>query len=244
MRIVSDSYSQKIKDQIESLEVRKKCCIHTEEDFALIDFGIDSSEQIMTVWNKCRCDGCHAVFLRHLFLTCGSVTNPDKAYHLDFAFRFSSLQDTCKLILAEAGFEFHPTIRRSRYILYVKNSTTIEDFLITIGASSAAFELMNQKIVRDVSNIANRQVNCDTANIEKQLASAKKYLDAIQYLIDSGHIEQLPDDLKETAYLRLENKQLSLVDLGALHNIPVSKSGVRHRLSKIFETAEKFKTES
>ena len=226
---------------MESAEIRKKCCRHTDEDFSLIDFEADSAEQLTFFWSKCRCDGCRAVFLRRLFFVCGSVTDPDKAYHLDFSFRSPEMREACARILEEAGFEFHRTKRRNRFVLYVKNSSAIEDFLVIIGASGAAFELMNQKIVRDVNNMANRQVNCDTANIEKQLASAKRYTDAVAYLIEGGHLDELSDELRETARLRIENAQASLADLGEMHNPPVSKSGVRHRLDRILAAADEWR---
>ena len=104
---------------------------------------------------------------------------------------------------------------------YIKESSTLEDFLVFIGASGAAFELMNSKIVHEFRNSVNRQVNCDTANIGKQLKAVRKYVDAVQFLIDSGNFEKLPEELKETAKLRIENDQLSIAELGKLTKPPI-----------------------
>ena len=105
---------------------------------------------------------------------------------------------------------------------------------------------MNRKIEREFRNSVKRQVNCDTANIEKQLASAKKYIEAIRYLVDTGSIDRLSPELKNTALLRMENEQLNLADLGRMVNPPVSKSGMKHRLEKIltFANEEKQRNET
>ena len=111
-------------------------------------------------------------------------------------------------------------------------------------ANGAAFEIMNVKIVHEFRNSVNRQVNCDTANIEKQLQAVKKYTDAIGKLIESGKIDALPTELRETAVLRYEHQQLSLTDLGKLFNPPVSKSGLKHRLDKILGIAQEILSEN
>ena len=138
---------------------------------------------------------------------------------------------------AEAELDFRPTLRKGRHILYLKDSTAIEDFLVSIGAQNAAFDVMNTKIMNDFRNSVNRQVNCDTANIKKQLATSQKYIEAIRWLMETGKLEILPEELRTTAKLRMENDQLSLSDLAKLTNPPVTKSGMKHRLEKILSFA-------
>ncbi len=234
-----ESFSKSTKAQLEAEEIKKKCCRHTFADVqALKDKkSDDNSEKIAGIYEKCRCDGCRSVFVRGLFMLYGSVTDPKKQYHLDFSFRHEPEASVLGGILDELGFDFHKTVRRERHVLYIKESAAIEDFLVFIGAQGAAFEIMNSKIVREISNSANRQVNCDTANIEKSLESQKKYVEAVQRLTESGKINILSDELKETARLVVENEQYTLADLGRMLNPPVSKSGVRHRLLKILEYA-------
>lgn len=235
-----ESYSKKVKLQLESEKIQKKCCRFTDEMMSSLRKDADESSSMAEIWQRCRCDGCKTIFIRRAFLLYGSVTDPNKSYHLDFVFSHGTEADVMVECLAEAGFDFHRSTRRQKSVLYLKNSSDIEDFLVFIGASGAAFEFMNSKIVHEFRNSVNRQVNCDTANIEKQLGAAKRYIDAIRFLIDSGRIDSLPAELKETAVLRAVNDQLSLADLGNLINPPVSKSGMRHRLDRILSAAEKF----
>ena len=235
-----ESYSQNIRCQLDSIKVTKKCCLFTSDKMSALQKKADNSTALSEIWQKCRCSGCRIVFVRRAFVLYGSVTDPEKEYHLDFALDTEAEADIIGNALAETGFDFHRTTRRGRHILYIKNSTAIEDFLVSIGASGAAFDLMNSKILREFRNSVNRQVNCDTANIEKQLGSAKKYIDAIAFLESSGKIDSLSPELKETARLRADNSQASLADLSNMTNPPVTKSGMRHRLDKIYDTAVKY----
>lgn len=199
---------------------------------------VQSGGNLAEAYSKCLCDSCRAVFVREMFIKYGSITDPAKQYHLDFSFKTEEERDAAYEILSSVGFEFRKTVRRERFIIYIKESSVIEDFLVYMGAQNAAFDVMNSKIVHEFRNSVNRQVNCDTANIEKQLASVKKYTDAIKLLEENGKLDTLPDELKETARVRMENEQLSLADLGALLTPPVTKSGVRHRLDKILYYAQ------
>ncbi|MBE6626176.1 MAG: DNA-binding protein WhiA [Ruminococcaceae bacterium] len=236
---MTESFSKKVKNQLEAVEIKKKCCKFTSVALSDLDKKADSAQLLGEIYRKCRCDVCREVFWRTLFTVYGSVTDPEKSYHMEFSFYHEDVRDSVMEMLLDTGFEFRPSVRKNKYIMYVKDSAVIEDFLVYMGAHGAAFDVMNSKIVHEFRNSVNRQVNCDTANIEKQLQAVKKYTDAISALIDSGKIDSLPADLKETAMLRIENDQLSLTDLGKLMNPPVSKSGVRHRLERILELAKK-----
>lgn len=238
------SFSGILKEQLAAEEIRKKCCRHTAADIRSLSpkDSDDLGGELSAIYESCRCDGCRAVYLRYVFILFGSVTDPAKSYHLDIAFRTEKERNCVKGALAECGFDFSESVRTAAagttYLLYIKKSSDIEDFLLFIGAQTAAFELMNVKIEKEFKNSVNRQVNCDTANIEKQLASVKKYSEAINYLIETKAIDKLPAELKETALLRIENSQLSLSDLGGMMNPSVSKSGIKHRLDKILAFAE------
>lgn len=240
---MTESFSKKVKDQLEAVETKKKCCKFTENAMLDLDKKADNGEMLSQIYQKCRCDVCREVFWRKLFVNYGSITDPEKSYHMEFSFYHESERDGVMEMLLDTGFEFRPSTRKNKYIMYVKDSAGIEDFLVYMGAHGAAFDVMNSKIVHEFRNSVNRQVNCDTANIEKQLQAVKKYTDAIQWLVDSGKIDSLPTDLKETAILRIENDQLSLTDLGKLMNPPVSKSGIRHRLERILELTDKAQKE-
>ena len=233
-----ESFSQKVKDQLKELEIRKKCCRFTDNALAELNRDENCAEAVRDIWQKCRCDTCRIIWLRRLFLLYGSVTDPTKSFHLDYSFRHEEESDAALEAFGEMGLDFRPAVRKGRFILYLKDSTAIEDFLVSIGAQNAAFDVMNTKIMNEFRNSVNRQVNCDTANIKKQLATSQKYIEAIRYLIESGKLETMPEELRTTAKLRLEHDQLSLSDLAKLTNPPVTKSGMKHRLEKILSFAE------
>lgn len=237
------SYSGEVKASLLTEEIKKKCCRHTFDDIMAIDLSDQGrcAETLDEIYSRCRCENCHAVYLRAVFILFGSLTNPNKGYHLDFLLHTERVRDSVRKVLSDCGFTFHEGMRLEKYLLYVKSSSEIEDFLMFIGARNAAFDIMNLKIEREFRNSVNRQVNCDTANIEKQLESVKKYTDAIGYLIESGGIARLPDELRKTAMLRYENDQLSLAELGQLAEPAVSKSGMKHRLEKIFAAANEMR---
>lgn len=236
---MTESYSKSAKDALlESTEKRKKCCQRMLSDILALAENENCEERreiIFSATAHFKCASCFSQFLKGLFVVFGNVTNPEKAYHLELSFESEGERDTVSDILCDNGIDMKKTKRKSRYLLYIKDSTMIEDFFAVIGANKLAFDLMNSKIVREVRGDANRLMNCDMANIKKTLSAAGKYIEVIEELTKSGAIIRLPADLRETARLRYENTQASLTDLGLLHNPPISKSGVKHRLDKIVE---------
>ena len=242
-----ESFSSRLKQNAELTEEKKKCCRFIRGMFsdpsAVLSKNTDSSGTIESIYRKCRCDGCRQVFFRHMFIIFGSVTDPMKSYHLEFAFSTEKEAEMMVSMLSENGFTFSRSRRGNRHTVYVKNSGTIEDFLVFIGAQSSAFEVMNSKIVHEIRNDANRQVNCDTANIEKQLEAARVYVEAARFLDETGKLDSLPEDLRKTARLRIDNEQMSLAELGRMMIPEVSKSGIKHRLRKILAAAEEARKE-
>ena len=191
-----------------------------------------------------KCQECVHAFLRGVFLSKGTVTDPEKSYLLEISLdNYNSASDLLEL-LSELGLKFKHRERQGKQVIYTKNSESIEDLLALIGAHSATFTIMNCKIMKDLKNKTNRIMNCDDANINKSLEASKKYMAAINYLIESNNILRLPEQLKETVYLRLEHKELNYADFGRKFNPVISKSGVFHRLEKIVEIAEKLKKEN
>ena len=157
------------------------------------------------------------------------------------SFAHESLRDAVNDIISENGISMKTSKRKNRFLLYIKDSTEIEDFFAVIGANRLAFDLMNSKIVHEVRGDANRQMNCDMANIKKSLSAANKYIEVIEDMEKDGLLIRLPSDLRETARLRIENTQCSLADLGLLHNPPITKSGAKHRLDKILDLYNEIK---
>ncbi len=182
------------------------------------------------------CANCAASYLRGVFLACGTVSNPDsKSYQLELTVHTPEEAEALGLLLGECGMPPKTTVRGGFPVLYYKDSASIEDFLSYIGAQKAAFELMNVKILKELRNNANRLANCDAANIDKTVSAAQLQIHAVERLEASGQIAALPDELRTTARLRLENPEATLGELASLHTPPITKSGVNHRLKKLLE---------
>ncbi len=233
-----ESYSRITKEAILNTLPKKKCCQRIRQDaLAYVDIcdRFARAEKIASAETHFRCDLCRANFIAGLFISFGSITDPDKQYHLEFSFETSEEQEAAAKILSDGGIFMKYGQRGERHLLYLKSSGEIEDFLAFTGATSAAFDLMNAKIVREVRGNANRQMNCDMANISKSLVAAQQYTNVIGEIFHKGLENRLPKELQETARLRCENPQASMAELGKLHNSPISKSGVKHRLDKILQ---------
>ena len=136
-------------------------------------------------------------------------------------------------ILTELGLDPKTTDRKGSFSIYFKNSNDIEDFLTVIGAPHAALDLMNAKIMRDIRNNENRRSNCDASNIFRSTGAADTQMRAIKKIMDSGRLSLLSADLQKTALIRYENPECNLMEIAALHEPPLTKSGVNHRLQRI-----------
>ncbi len=187
---------------------------------------------------KLCCDKCLQHFLIGVFISDGVLVNPSKEYHLEFSYRDGTLANKLLDIFNRAGFDFKISKRKSSSVVYTKNSETIEEFLVTVGAQNSCLELMEDKVVKDLRNHINRVTNCDAANIAKTINAGQKYIKAINKLIETELLYDLPDDLQELAQLKLENPELSLSDLGKMCSEPMTKSSVNRRLQKLCAVAQ------
>ncbi len=185
------------------------------------------------------CSTCLPVFLRGLFLASGTVTDPSKkGYHLEILLKSEANCAKVFSLLDEQGLSPRKTIRKGNHSIYFKNSESIEDFLTVIGAPHAALDLMNAKIMREIRNNENRRSNCDASNIFRSTGAADLQIRAIKKLIETGKISLLPGELKTTAMIRYENPECSLTEIAAMHEPPLTKSGVNHRMKRIIDFAE------
>ena len=190
-----------------------------------------------------KCEECFKSFLRGLFIGGGTVSEPLKRnYHLELKSR--SKENLSFLIshLEDEGLDFKLSTRLDRQTSYIKDSDNIQEFLFYLGSSKQAFAFMNAKIGHEFKNAVNRRTNCETGNIARSTASAAKHLSAIRFLIDRGRLSELGPDLEYTAKCRLENPEMSLVQLGQVMTPAVSKPGLYHRLEKICAFAENIKS--
>jgi hypothetical protein len=183
------------------------------------------------------------LFLRGVFLTCGTVSDPDKNYHLELNIPDEKKAKELLTIITESGISIKKGVRKTRPILYIKESELISDFLTFIGAGVNSMEIMNAKILKEVRNNVNRAVNCDAANIEKTTRAAGKQIANIELIFERKGADFLPPELRQVAKLRLHNFEMSLKEMGELCEPRLSRSGVFHRLERINNIAEKLRNE-
>lgn len=184
---------------------------------------------------------CKRVFIRGLFLACGSVANPARGYHLEMA--LGSMGKAREVIRLLQAFEIEAKMveRKRNYIVYVKEGARIVDLLNVMGAHVALMDFENVRILKEVRNSVNRQVNCETANIKKTVSAAARQIEDIQYIRDTSGFGTLPKGLAEIAIIRLEHAEVSLKELGGMLDPPIGKSGVNHRLRKLSGIAEEMR---
>jgi DNA-binding protein WhiA len=180
-------------------------------------------------------------FLAGAFLSCGSITEPIKEYHLEFVVSYSELAEDLLLLIQSLGITAKLTERKGASVIYLKESESIEDLLTVMGATVSSIELMNVKIYKDVRNKANRIANCDAANIERTLKASEKQIKDIEYIASTVGLDSLPKELENIAEIRLENPDCSLKELGEMLDKPLGRSGANHRLRKISAIADELR---
>lgn len=180
-------------------------------------------------------DCCKTSFIRGAFLSGGSLSDPERNYHLEFVCKYAKPADKLFELLESININSRLTVRKNNFVIYIKEFEAIANILGLLGAGSKMMDLYNLKIEKELRNEVNRVVNCDSANIKKITAAAETHLNAINKIIEAGALDLLPDTLSEIAHLRLEHPSASLDELGKLLKTPIGKSGVNHRLNRLVE---------
>lgn len=186
---------------------------------------------------------CQHAFCRGAFLAGGSVTHPEKQYHLELHTVHNAVHRQFSSVLIESQLEPKLSQRKGRFLCYFKQSVYIQAFLRCIGAKDSAKILENFSQKKNLTSEVNRQVNCDAANLNKTIDAAQSQIKAIRWLDEAGLLVDLPDKLKETAYLRLENPHCTLSELAEFFTPPLSKSALNHRMRKLLSLAHSTKEE-
>lgn len=182
-------------------------------------------------------DADRLAFLRGAFLAGGSVTDPEKRYHLELiCSHIKAFRETDALLL-DMDFQPKSLMRNGSGVLYFKQSDAIEDFLTTLGAPVCAMQIMEAKVEKDLRNGVNRRVNCETANLTKVVDASMEQVAAIRKLQQAGVLEQQNEKLRQTAQLRLDNPEAPLSELAQSIDPPISKSAMNHRMRKLIELA-------
>jgi DNA-binding protein WhiA len=185
---------------------------------------------------KNRC--CRRSYVRGAFLGGGSITNPEKTYHLEFVTSKEEHAKGLSDVINSFGLNSKIVIRKDNYVIYIKEGEQIVDLLNIIGAHQALLKLEDIRVLKNVRNNINRLVNCETANLGKTIDASMRQVANIKYIKNTIGLNKLPNNLREIAELRLQYNDASLKELGMMLNPPVGKSGVNHRFRKIDQLAE------
>lgn len=182
---------------------------------------------------------CKVSFLRGAFLAGGSVTDPDKGYHLELATTHQAVARETELIVREV-MDFTPktAARGGAQVLYLKQSEQISDFLTCLGAPVAAMGIMEARLEKELNNKVNRRCNCDDANTSKVVEAAQEQLAVIRVLRERGILEGLPEKLKQAALAREQNPSGSLTELAAMMEPPITKPAMNNRMKKLAAIAK------
>ncbi|MGM9668421.1 MAG: DNA-binding protein WhiA [Faecousia sp.] len=184
-------------------------------------------------------DCCKAAFLRGAFLAGGSVTDPEKTYHMELATVHQSVARETYALMQELLHFYPKTAQRGgAAVIYLKQSERIADLLTFLGAPIASMGIMETRLEKEFKNNINRRVNCDDANLTKVVDAAQEQLAAIRALRRSGRLDSLPPKLLQAALARESNPEASLTELAALMEPPISKPAMNHRLQKLQEIAK------
>ena len=198
---------------------------------------LDEGVSPLITKNSC----CRRAFLRDSFLCIGSISDPNKGYHLEFVCDYENQALRLQEIIESFDIEARIVRRKKYFVLYVKEGSGIVDLLNIMEAPISLMNLENLRIVKEMRNSINRRVNCEVANITKTVNAATKQIEDITYIRDFYGFNRLQENLREMAEVRLEHPDATLLELGKYLDPAVGKSGVNHRLRKLSELADKLR---
>ncbi|MFV0528972.1 MAG: DNA-binding protein WhiA [Lachnospiraceae bacterium] len=207
---------------------------------ALSAGGIAQSVHPLLVQKNC----CKRAFIRGAFLAAGSLTDPEKSYHLEIVCRNYGQAEQLQEIMQHFELSAKITERKNVHVVYIKDSAQIIQMLGIMEANVALMDMENTRILKEMRNTVNRKVNCETANINKTVSAAVKQLADIEFLKEQIGLAALPDELAQTAECRLRYPEASLKELGEMAQPPIGRSGMNHRLRKISKLAEEIRGET
>ena len=187
----------------------------------------------LLIKNSC----CRRAFLRGAFLCIGSMSDPNKGYHLEFVCENEAQAAQIQKVICSFEIDAKIVKRKKYHVVYLKESESLVDLLNIMNAHVSLMELESLRVEKEVRNFVNRQVNCEAANITKTVKAAGGQIEDILFLQKHYGLSNLPEPLRQMAEVRLEHPESSLAELGSYLNPPVGKSGVNHRLRKLGELA-------
>ncbi|HOA81716.1 MAG TPA: DNA-binding protein WhiA [Defluviitaleaceae bacterium] len=184
---------------------------------------------------------CKRAYIRGAFLGAGSLSNPEKTYHLEFVNQDYEHSKDLKELINSFNMDAKIVKRKNHHIVYLKEGEQIVDILNVMEAHLALMDLENVRIIKEMRNNVNRIVNCETANLKKTVSAAVRQVEDIEYIDKTVGLSSLPKNLEEIARYRIKFTEASYKELGAMLDPPVGKSGVNHRLRKISTIADRLR---
>lgn len=186
-------------------------------------------------------DNIKRTIIKGAFLGAGSVIDPEKSYHLEISFGDEKNAEYILNLSKVYGVNFKIIKVKEKFIIYIKDGEQISNFLACIGANKAVLKFEDIRIFKEMKNNINRIVNCESANLNKTIDAGIMQIEDIKLIQKRKQFEELSEELKEVANIRLENPEASLKEIGEMLVEPISKSGVNHRFKKIHEIAEELR---
>lgn len=209
--------------------------INDEENINIFNLQYKASKEILDK----RC--CKRSYIRGAFLGGGSISNPEKAYHMEFVTNNQEHSLDLSNIINSFGLNSKIVLRKENYVVYLKEGEQIVDLLNIMGAHQALLKFEDIRVLKDVRNNINRLVNCETANLSKTIDASMRQIEQIERIQKFMGLNKLPPKLKDIAEVRLSNPDATLKEIGEMLDPPVGKSGVNHRFRKIEEISEDLK---
>lgn len=188
-------------------------------------------------------DSCKKAYIRGAFLGSGSISNPEKAYHVEFVTHDLDYANNLSKLINSYNINSKVIGRKNSFVVYIKEGEQIVDTLNIIGAYSSLLEFENIRIMKEMRNNVNRIVNCETANLSKTVNAAVRQIESIKLIQREIGLSRLPQNLREVAEIRINFPDESLKELGEMLSPRVGKSGINHRLRKIEKIAEELRRE-
>ena len=228
---IGKTYTLTVRDNQEAVKILQATKLINDAGEIEENFSITNNIVI-------KKDCCKRAFIRGAFMAAGSISDPNKSYHFEIKCNSNKKSEQLINLLKNYNIEGKMVARKGSYVVYIKEGEGIVDVLNVMEAHVSLMEMENVRILKGMSNYYNRQVNCETANIKKTVATSVRQIEDINYIIKDRGISYLPEKLQEIALVRIDNPDASLQELGEMLDPPLGKSGVNHRLRKICQIAE------
>jgi len=229
-------YIVMITEEMGVRNLLREFSILDENEYFTLHYGIPKYITSNDLYKK--------AYIRGAFLGGGSISNPEKAYHLEFVTHNKEYADELSELVNSFNLNSKVIKRKNSYIVYLKEGQQIVDVLNIIGAHNSLLHIENVRIMKEMRNKVNRLVNCETANLNKTVNAAVRQIRSIKLIEKEIGLKRLPQNLREIAELRLKYPEISLKELGQMLEPPVGKSGINHRFRKIEKIANELRRDN